>query len=311
MIEFRAVTQSPLQGFTAAAPDGAVIGIIGEMGAGKSVLLRLASGEATPTSGEVIAGAVRRYIGFGDALNLAPADALALEHAFAPHDALVRARAVVELDRLRAGGTTILMVSHEPDLLRSLADEIWWLELGRLRERGHPAQVLTNFQRHITAKFRAWGETLSVPLSPSLRRGDGRAEILALETLGQDGIPTIVLQSGEPASIRVQVRYRDRVENPVIGIMIRTRFGFEVYGTNTELEQLALGPVGAGETLTLTFAFRCDLCPNQYTLTVASHDPDGVPHDWLDDAIAFSVADSRYTAGVANLRTRVTTTRTS
>ena len=306
MIEFRGATLPPLHGFTATAPDGAVIGIVGEKGAGKSALARLAAGLERPVSGEAIGGAVRRYIGFGDALNLAPVDVLALEHAFAPHDALVRARAVVGLDRLRAGGATILLVSHERELLRALADEIWWLELGRLRERGHPAEILDNFQRHIAGKFRAWGETLSAPLSPSLRRGDGRAEILALETLGQDGKPTIVLRSGEPVSIRVQVLYRGRVENPVIGIMIRTRFGFEVYGTNTELEQLALGPVGAGETLTLTFAFRCDLCPNQYTLTAASHDPDGTAHDWLDDAIAFSVADSRYTAGVANLRAQVT-----
>ena len=35
---------------------------------------------------------------------------------------------------------------------------------------------------------------------------------------------------------------------------------------------------------------------------MASHDPDGVWHDWLEDAVAFSVTDDRYTAGVANLR---------
>ena len=29
-------------------------------------------------------------------------------------------------------------------------------------------------------------------------------------------------------------------------------------------------------------------------------------HDWVDDAVAFVVGDSRYTAGVANLRARVT-----
>ena len=42
-----------------------------------------------------------------------------------------------------------------------------------------------------------------------------------------------------------------------------------------------------------------------YTLTAASHDADGVWHDWMEDALAFSVVDSRYTAGVANLRARV------
>jgi lipopolysaccharide transport system ATP-binding protein len=38
---------------------------------------------------------------------------------------------------------------------------------------------------------------------------------------------------------------------------------------------------------------------------VASHDPDGVWHDWLEDAVAFSVSDGRYTAGVANLHAQV------
>ena len=58
-------------------------------------------------------------------------------------------------------------------------------------------------------------------------------------------------------------------------------------------------------TLELAFAFWCELCPAEYTLTVASHDPDGVWHDWLEDAVAFSVGDARYTAGVANLRAQV------
>jgi len=42
--------------------------------------------------------------------------------------------------------------------------------------------------------------------------------------------------------------------------------------------------------------------PQEYAITAASHDPDGVWHDWMEDAVAFSVADDRYTAGVANLR---------
>ena len=50
------------------------------------------------------------------------------------------------------------------------------------------------------------------------------------------------------------------------------------------------------------------LCPEEYTLTVASHDPDGVWHDWLEDAVSFAVSDDRYTAGVANLRAQVSFT---
>ena len=51
----------------------------------------------------------------------------------------------------------------------------------------------------------------------------------------------------------------------------------------------------------MEFSFPCRLCPQEYTLTVASHDPDGRPHDWIEEALLFSVVDDRYTAGVANL----------
>lgn len=310
-IEFRQVSLPPLEEFTAAAPDGAVIGLLGEDGSGQRELLRAAAGLAAPTRGEVRAASPRRYIGPQDRLNLAPVALLILDHALAVHDALVQARAAIGLERLRRAGATILLASHDLALLEGLADEIWWIHQGRLAARGDPREVLETYRRHIAAQLRTWGETVAAPLAPALRRGDGRARLIALETLGADGHPTMVWQSGEAVRVRVTVRFDQPVADPVVGIMIRTRVGFEVYGTNTELEQVKLGPCAAGETLRVTFAFRCDLCPQQYTLTAASHDPDGVWHDWLEDAVAFTVTDSRYTAGVANLRARVEVDRTT
>ncbi len=304
-IEFRGVRFPPLRDLTVSAPSGAVIGVVGEKGAGKGALLRLASGAVKPEAGEVIAEGERRYLGPLDALQLSPVDVLLLEHSLAQHDALVRARALAGIGRLRSGGTSVLIVSHELDLLQSVCDEIWWLDMGVLEKRGDPREVLDAYRESIAEKVREWGATLSSPLRPAMRRGDGRAEILSLETLGADGNPTAVWKSGENATVRVTVRYHDTVEEPVIGIMIRTRIGLEVYGTNTELEKVSTGSCAAGCRMRIEFAFRCELCPGDYTITAASHDADGTAHDWLDDAVAFAVADARYTAGVANLRAKV------
>jgi lipopolysaccharide transport system ATP-binding protein len=288
--------------FDAAAPDAAVIGIVGENGSGKSTLLRLAAGAEKPVTGTVAISGAARLLGPGDALDLAPAAVIALDHTFARQDAFVREQGAVALDRLRRAGSTVLVVSHEEELLRRLADEIWWLHQGKLAGRGDPDEMLPAYRKHIAARFRAWGETATAPLTPKMRRGDGRAEVLKVETIGEMGRPTIVWRSGELAVVKVTVRFREAVADPVVGMMIRTRIGLNVYGTNTELERLKLGPVEAGAKLVVTFGFRCELCPQEYTLTVASHDPDGVWHDWLEDAVAFSVTDERYTAGVANLR---------
>jgi lipopolysaccharide transport system ATP-binding protein len=304
-IVFRQVVSAPFAALDAVAPDGAIIGVIGEDGSGKSALLRLAAGLTKPSAGTVEASEPRRLLGPGDSLNFSPAAVLAIEHTLARHDALVRERAAMSLERLRRAGTTVLLVSHEEDLLRQLCDEVWWIDQGKLAGRGDPAEVLRAYRSHIVGRIRAWGETVSAPLDPRLRRGDGRAEVVKLELLGEAGQPTAVLRSGELAVARVTVSFRDAVADPVVGLLIRSRAGMNVYGTNTELEGLKLGPRAAGDVLQLSFAFRCELCAMEYTLTVASHDPDGVGHDWLDDAIAFAVADTRYTAGVANLRATV------
>ena len=308
-LAFRHVSSGPLRDFDAAAPDGAVIGVIGENGSGKGHLMRLAAGLEKPSAGSVEASGAAKLLGPDDALGLAPAAVLLIDQTFARHDAIVRERAAIALDRMRRAGATVLLVSHEEDLLRRLSDEVWWLREGQLAGRGDPDEILAAYRKHVAERIRVWGQSLIPPLAPRMRWGDGRAKVLRVETIGEDGRPTMVWRSGERAVVKVAVRFREAVADPVIGMMIRTRIGLNVYGTNTELEKLKLGPCAPDETVEITFAFRCDLCPQEYTLTVASHDPDGVWHDWLEDAVAFAVSDNRYTAGVANLRAQVTRTR--
>ena len=215
-----------------------------------------------------------------------------------------RLRAQVEIEAKRRAGATILVRSSDATVLRSIADEIWWFAEGAVRLKGDPDEVLRAYQRETLQNLRGLPE---IPCM--LRRGDGRARLTAIETLNAADRLVSGWESGEVARVRVTVRFDKEVEDPVVGIMIRTRIGIEVYGTNTELEKLKLGPCAAGESRTVTFEFVCDLCPQFYTITAASHDPDGVWHDWMEDAVGFTVTDSRYTAGVANLRARVTCSR--
>ena len=308
-ISFRAASLPPLDQFTAEVPDGAIVGLTGEESPALSAVARLAAGLVQPVSGVVEASEPRRYFGPTDPLDLEPAATIVIDRALSLQDALTRARSRLRLERLRRSGSSILLLSHEQDLLRDLCDEIWWLRDGTLAGRGDPREVLAAYNTHIALRLREWASAVSQPLDPSMRRGDGRARLLAIETLDGAGASTLVWRSGEPGAVRVTVRFEQPVDDPVVGIMIRTRIGFEVYGTNTELEGVKLGPVNAGDTLRVTYSFRCDLCPQEYTLTAASHDPDGVWHDWLEDAIAFTVADTRYTAGVANLRAAITVAR--
>jgi hypothetical protein len=269
-IRFEDLTAGPLHKFNATAPEGAFIGLIGHGESGIAELLAH-SGDGALTMGNLSALELPARLRFLQAAN----------------EAVRR-------------GQTVLAASADAALLRELADEVWWLEGGQLRGKGDPAETIAAYTASVLGDLRA--QLVAAELHPSLRRGDGRASLESVEVLDAGGQPVALLQSGAEAAVRVKVRFAAAVENPVIGIMIRTRIGFEVYGTNTELERLAVGPVAAGELRTVVFRFGCALCPQSYTVTAASHDPDGTWHDWMEDAISFAVADTRYTAGVANLR---------
>ncbi len=259
------------------APDGSIFGVIEE-------------GEG--------------YTWANDPMPDSPRNAVLL-HPLATADAVTKARTISRLVRLRRAGATLLLISHDEALLERCADEILWLRDKKLVARGDPAEILPLYRRHVAMQLRAAGAGERTPMAPAMRNGDGRATLENIELLGEDSAPSTVWRSGESVAIRVKVRFNTYVADPVVGILIRTRIGLNVYGTNTELENLHPGPLRAGDALSVTYRFQCNLCPGDYTVTAASHDPDGVWHDWQEDAVAFAVADARYTAGVANLRAEV------
>lgn len=304
-VELRDITYGPLKGVSAWAPQGAIIGVVGEKGSGTTDLLKLMAGLAQPDAGEVLAPDNRRFVGESDPVSPAPVDVLAIDNALAKYDALIRARTFVGLERLRKAGATVVIASNEEELLERICDEIWWIHEGAVAAKGEPRETLRKYRAHIAARFQAWGESLKGRIDVSNRGGDQRALVENIQLLNSRGIPTLVWQTGEDVGVGVAVQFQDRILNPVIGILVRTRIGIEAFGTTTRLEGVAIGETQAGQTRKVLFQFRCDLAPGDYTVSVTSQDDRGNVNDWMEDALSFTVTGERRALGVANLQTRV------
>ncbi|MEX2301667.1 MAG: Wzt carbohydrate-binding domain-containing protein [Bryobacterales bacterium] len=302
--------------------DGMIVGLVGPDGAGKKTLLQLASGILQPDSGAIeLPGEV--YLAEASLASADPRQVrLSLEDpasesarvvligpSLALTDTAFQQSVLSRLHRSQARGTVILFASHDLALLERHADEVVVLEAGKVVERGDPGLVLRAYRRRVlSAECAASGP---VEMQPSSQHGDQRGSIEQVEVLDTEGRSVSTIQSGSETTVRVVVRYGTAVAEPVVGLLIRSQVGVNVYGTNTELERLSFGPVAAGDKIEVQYRFAAVLCPGEYTLTVASHDPDGTAHEWLEDAIRFTVGDSRYTAGVANLRAKVEARRLS
>lgn len=280
------------------------------MGLSRAEVARaLPSIEAFAEIGEFIDRPVKEYssgmyvrLAFATAIHVEP-EILVVDEALAVGDAAFANRCVRKFQELRRRKTTVLFVSHDLGLVKQLSDRAILLWNGRIAAQGDPKDVINRYIGLVLEKQEAHERRSE--LTGTHRHGDGSSEIISVELLNRRGEPCRTVTSGEAVTVKVRSRFLRDKQEPMVGILVRNRIGMEVYGTNTRLERVELGRIRAGEELEVRFRFECWLTPQEYTLTAATQNADGSSHDWLDDVIAFVVADARTAAGVVNLRSRV------
>jgi ABC-type polysaccharide/polyol phosphate transport system ATPase subunit len=250
-------------------------------------------------------------LAFSTAIHVEP-DILIVDEVLAVGDAVFANRCIRKFQELQERGVTVVCVSHDLGLVKQISNRAIFLLDGRIQSEGSPADVVNRYVGTVLERQKAFDK--SVDRSPSAgngsltyshRHGDRDAEIIEVELLGPDGCPSRIFESGQPARVRVRAKFQAGQPDPMAGMLIRTRTGLDVFGTNSKLEAAAASPCKPGDTLEVEFAFDCWLAPQEYTLTVAVQHPDGHSHDWLDDVITFRVLDTRRLAGVANLHPTV------
>ncbi|MHB2026969.1 MAG: ABC transporter ATP-binding protein [Elusimicrobiota bacterium] len=85
---------------------------------------------------------------FSTALH-APIDILLVDEAFATGDTAFQNKCMVETDRLRREGTTIVIVSHSMEFVRSYCGRAVYLEKGQVQADGAPVDVTREYlSRH-------------------------------------------------------------------------------------------------------------------------------------------------------------------
>ncbi|HYW42281.1 MAG TPA: ABC transporter ATP-binding protein [Bryobacteraceae bacterium] len=281
------------------------------MGLGRAQIDKaMPSIEAFAEIGEFIERPVKEYssgmyvrLAFSTAIHVDP-EILIVDEALAVGDAVFANRCVRKFQELRERKITVLFVSHDLGLVKQLSDRAILLLHGRIEAEGAPKDVINRYIGLVLARQDSKSKKEDRVRS-SFRHGDGTSEILSVEMLNARGEPAESVESGEEVTVRVRSRFHRPKSDPMVGILIRTRIGMDVYGTNTRIEQAQLGDFQAGDELEVDFRIECWLTPQEYTLTVATQNADGSSHDWLDDAVAFEVVDTRVAAGVANLRAKV------
>jgi len=148
-----------------------------------------------------------------------------------------------------------------------------------------------------------------IALSYTYRHGNGGAEILAADLTDAARRPQEIIETGNSLMMRVLVRVKQNIDDPIIGFLIRNRHGISAFGTNTKEHKIEFGTARQGELLEAIFSFDCWLGVDDYSISCAVHSHDGEAYDWVDGVRFFRVTSAHLTEGVANLNASVTARR--
>ncbi len=224
-------------------------------------------------------------------------DILVVDEALSVGDTYFQHKSFERIRRYRAAGTTLLLVSHDKQAIQSVCDRAILLDGGRLAMQGAPEQIMDYYNAMIAER-----ENQTVRLAErddgkvQTVSGTGEATVHDIALLDEDGERVEVVDVGAAVTLEVAVGVHAAIPRLVLGYMIKDRLGQTMYGTNTDLKQMPLAAVRAGERLRFRFAFPMNLGAGTYSVATAlvSTDTHLVNnYEWRDLALVFTVVNMR------------------
>jgi len=233
---------------------------------------------------------------------------LIVDEALSVGDAHFAAKCTKALRERKEQKMSIIYVSHDLNSLKLLCDRVILLNHGTVVEEGSPENVINRYN-FLIAKLNENEEVISIKNTDANSYGTFDVEIVKVTVEGKKSKSNIV-SSGENTTISLQIYAKKDLPNMTIGILIKDRFGQDIYGTNTFYSNYKIDFQEQNYYI-CTFDIKLNIGVGKYTITAALHsDENHVRHcsHWLDYATDFEIAgiDGALFTGICRLEPKIT-----
>ena len=206
-------------------------------------------------------------LGFSVAIHVEP-EILLVDEVLAVGDHTFQKRCLDRFAQLKAEGRTIILVSHDLDMVGWLCEQTAWIQQGTLRAVGPSPKVIERFlDGAVDSPTRADPS----PSAPRRFGGLGPDDLVrAVELVDANGHPMDRVGSGRP------VRFRVRVDADQVGEPVTVALGlYRADGTHVASINSGAAARAADDAGTVEVDYAVDslaVQPGIYELSVALHD---------------------------------------
>ncbi len=215
---------------------------------------------------------------------------LIVDEALSVGDAHFAAKCTRALKQRKEQNMSIIYVSHDLNSLKLLCDRVILLNHGKIEEEGTPEDVINSYN-FLISKLNDSEEKMSIKNTNNNSFGTFNVEILSVTIKGENSQSSMI-SSGEQVFITIELRSHVDIEKLNVGILIRDRFGQDIFGTTSK----HLGfeyQIVKNKKYKLVFSFDLNIGSGKYSISTALAIGDNhLEHclHWLDHAASFEVA---------------------
>lgn len=254
--------------------------------------------------GEYIDNPVRTYssgmymrLAFSVAIHV-NADILLIDEILAVGDAGFQAKCFQKLREIKAGGTTIAIVSHSLDQIEQICEKSYWIQEGKIAAEGTPREVHPQYLDYM-ARQRL---TLTKEKTADEKRwGNGMARIHQVKIFNEEGKEATAFRTGRQMTIEIWYQVRQTVEDAILGIGIFRMDGVQCYGTNTKIDRLDSFSLKRDGKIRIILE-SLPLLPAQYTLDLAIESGNHIAVDYCTKIRQFEMVTDTFDVGVVRLQ---------
>ena len=269
------------------------------------------------------------------------ADILVIDEALSVGDAFFTQKCMRFLRKFKEKGT-VLFVSHDTSAITNLCHRAVWLENGTVRSIGNAKEIAEGYLEACYAQKQEIGSSKAgsmerKAIAPSRNRTfkDQRQKFIAAtpfrndleifrfdpnapsfgarggtivdtQLTDSDQFPLKWVVGGEYVTLRITAVARKRIENPIMGFIVKDKLGQGLFGDNTYISNFGRQfVVEEGESFAAGFTFLMPIMPQgDYSIcvTLAEGTQDNhIQHQWIHDALFIKSHSSSVSTGLVGI----------
>jgi hypothetical protein len=236
---------------------------------------------------------------------------LVIDEALAVGDMGFQQKCLDHLSVLQAKGMTLLIASHDLQLIRNYCTEAIYLHAGNLVEKGNPEAVTETYLRDNAAtRQQSFASVSRVESRESpiggTAFGTSHTKIVHV-SLWHGNQESNTVSYGDVLTVRLSVWMDATLLDPRVVIQVRDSRGYIVYGVDSRAAGLTLSPSPDSREVTVAFTFKVELASGHYGLAFrvidVGADNREVLHEKVVGALGFTVrGQSTAFHGVVDLK---------